>query len=131
MRTLGWCVELVATFLYHEMLKRNTLRPMRQLIQEEDEVKQIRLLRNWAQQKANECSYIQLAVRRSTPTSLLRYQVLTTNTGWLSLHNCCIVFTMAWCTQWSLVGSGSTLRECASRPYCNCYGLATAARIAE
>ena len=56
------CLEFVTTFLYRDLLKRNTLKPMMEIINEEDEERQQRLLRSWAQTKLKESSYIQLAV---------------------------------------------------------------------
>ncbi|KAL8882739.1 MAG: hypothetical protein Q9192_007531, partial [Flavoplaca navasiana] len=62
MRVFGNVLEQLATFLYHEQFKRITLQPMVEIIrhQEEPELQQ-RLLRQWAQTKIREASYIQLA----------------------------------------------------------------------
>ena len=62
-RALGKILELIVTFLYRELLKRNTLKPMTEIIQEHDRPElQRRLLRQWAGTKTRESSYIQLAV---------------------------------------------------------------------
>ena len=61
-RVLRIPFELAATLLYREMLKRNTLRPIRDLIKEEDETKRRNLLREWSQMKKHEVTYIQVAV---------------------------------------------------------------------
>ena len=62
LRAFRWLVELIGTILYRDMLKRNTLQPMRRIIKEPDAERKRRLLRDWAQTKSNESSYIQLAV---------------------------------------------------------------------
>ncbi|KAL8993025.1 MAG: hypothetical protein Q9169_006655 [Polycauliona sp. 2 TL-2023] len=62
MRLLGTILEQLATFLYHEQFKRITLKPMTEIIQHEHEPElQQRLLRQWAQSKIREASYVQLA----------------------------------------------------------------------
>ncbi|KAL8836069.1 MAG: hypothetical protein Q9176_006526 [Flavoplaca citrina] len=62
MRVFGKVTGQLATFPYHEQFKRTTLQPMIEIIrhQEEPELQQ-RLLRQWAQTKIREASYIQLA----------------------------------------------------------------------
>ncbi|KAL8936592.1 MAG: hypothetical protein Q9216_004853 [Gyalolechia sp. 2 TL-2023] len=54
--------EIAGTFLYRELFKRNTLRPMKRIIRESSRPElQHRLLRQWAQTKFKESQYIQVA----------------------------------------------------------------------
>ena len=62
LRGLGLILEFMATFMYHEMLKRNTLRPMMDIVHEPRPELQRKLLRQWARTKTRESAYIQLAV---------------------------------------------------------------------
>ena len=62
LRYVGWGFELVFTLLYHEMLKRNTLQPLQEIIDASDEDTREQLLREWSRTKEGESSYIQLAV---------------------------------------------------------------------
>ena len=61
-RVLRKPFELATTLLYREMLKRNTLRPLQDLIEEKNEMKRRNLLREWSQMKKHEVTYIQVAV---------------------------------------------------------------------
>ena len=61
-RALGKSLELIGTSLYHELLKRNTLEPMMEIINEARPELQLRLLRKWARTKTREATYIQVAV---------------------------------------------------------------------
>ena len=71
LRAFEKLLELIATLLYREMLKRNTLRPMEKIINEHNPELQRRLLRQWAQTKASESAYIQVAVGSRSVTCLL------------------------------------------------------------
>ena len=62
-KALKWLLEMCGTLLYREMLKRNTVRPMERIIKEPNQERKRRLLRDWAQMKSNESTYVQLAVR--------------------------------------------------------------------
>lgn len=60
---LQYLLELFVTGVYRMMLERNTLQPLRDIIRPGQDIEvQRTLLRRWAQVKANECSYVQLAV---------------------------------------------------------------------
>ena len=74
-RALQWLIEFVGTFLYRELLKRNTVDPLNRIIGEPNEQKQHKLLREWAQTKANECTYIQLAVRNQPSSQFCLFTV--------------------------------------------------------
>ena len=56
-------IEHLGTMLYREMLKRNTIKPIQQIVKESDQVRQRKLLCKWTQTKDSEYNYIQLAVR--------------------------------------------------------------------
>lgn len=55
-------VDVVTTFLYREILKRNTLKPMTDIINERRPELQRRPFRHRARTKTREATYIQLAV---------------------------------------------------------------------
>ena len=61
---LRYVFELFASGVYRMMLERTTVQPLREIIQVPAGNKDIQrtLLRQWAQTKAHECQYIQLAV---------------------------------------------------------------------
>jgi hypothetical protein len=62
-------VEIVAerllTFCYHESLQRNTIEPLNRIIAASDDEARSRLLQEWADIKAEESKYIQIAVSHS------------------------------------------------------------------
>ena len=67
--TAEYILEFLATFLFREMMKRNTIEPLRRIIKEQDPDMQLILLREWAQTKGKECSYIQVAVCNDSPST--------------------------------------------------------------
>lgn len=59
---MNYFIEIAGTFLYRELFKRNTLRPMKKIIRESGRPElQHRLLRQWARTKYKESQYIQVA----------------------------------------------------------------------
>ena len=62
LRLLWWMLENVMTLLYHQMLNRNTIRPLQRIIAETDLPTRLTMTQRWANAKASECIYIQLAV---------------------------------------------------------------------
>lgn len=55
-------VERLLTFCYYESLQRNTIEPLNRIIATSDHGARSRLLREWAELKAEESKYIQIAV---------------------------------------------------------------------
>ena len=62
---MRYVFELFASGVYRMMLERTTVQPLREIIKVHPGNRDIQrtLLRQWAQIKAHECQYIQLAVR--------------------------------------------------------------------
>lgn len=58
---VGRASELFWVYFYHEMLDRNTIKPL-QIIGQSDDDQVVRLLGQWTRLKAEESKYIQLAV---------------------------------------------------------------------
>lgn len=54
--------ERLLTFCYHESLQRNTIEPLNRIIAASDDGARSRLLQEWADIKAEESKYIQIAV---------------------------------------------------------------------
>ena len=89
-------LEVITTFLYRELLKRNTLRPMMEIICEPREELQRKLLHQWAQTKKRESSYIQLAVKcLRFATSSTEVSLLIVYAGRVSLHDSGIMLAVA------------------------------------
>lgn len=61
-RPLQGSVELFATLFYHDMLKRITTEPLKELGREDDPDKLGSHFREWSRMKSNESKYIQIAV---------------------------------------------------------------------
>ena len=99
--TCQWVVEGIGTILYREMLKRNTLQPLRRIIKESDRERRRRLLRDWARQKSNESSYIQLAVCGVGPP-----RTCSEPTFSLYAQGGFLFTTVASCLQWPGTASG-------------------------
>ena len=65
LHALGMLLEFICTLLYRELFKRNTLKPLTEIIDEPRVELQRRLLRQWARRKSRESTYIQVAVGTS------------------------------------------------------------------
>ena len=100
LRALRWVVELIGTLLYREMLKRNTLQPLKRITAESDPERRRRLLRDFAQTKSNESSYIQLAVR-NPPVIAAACDLISCNSQGGFLFT-----TVASCLQWPGTANG-------------------------
>ena len=95
LQTLGKVLGLMGTLLYREMLKRNTVRPMKAIIREPRAELQRKMLRQWTRTKSRESSYIQLAVC-SPGRSIFCSAVLT----WCHLQGGFLFTTVVSCLQW-------------------------------
>jgi hypothetical protein len=65
-------VERLVTFCYHESLQRNTIEPVNRIIAASNNEARSRLLQEWADLKAEESKYIQIAVCPSADAQALR-----------------------------------------------------------
>ena len=124
---LRYLFELFASGVYRMMLERTTIQPLREIINVPpgNQDTQRTLLRQWAQIKAHECQYIQLAVYLEILSLMCLESSLTALLGRLSLHDSGLLSAMARYSQRPLVSFSTVLRK---YPDFNCRcrdGLAT------